>query len=153
MDPDVPIGRITTLDGLLARDRAPMAFTMVLIVIAGVSALVLGLVGIYGVISYAVTQRTAEIGVRIAVGARPSEVSALIVRQGATVALAGLVLGILGARAVSGLLEALLFELSPTDPLTYLVATFGLLAISLLACWLPSRRVARMDPVAALRSE
>jgi predicted permease len=153
LDGSIPVGRITTLEDMLARDRGPMAFTMVLIVIAGATALALGLVGIYGVISYAVTQRTGEIGVRIALGARPGDVSAMILRQGGVVALVGLLVGLAGAAAASGVMEALLFGVSPTDLLTYMVVAAALFAVSLFACWLPARRAARLDPVAALRSE
>jgi predicted permease len=153
LDPDLPIGRITTLEDMLRRSRASMAFTMVLIAIAGASALMLGLIGIYGVISYAVAQRTAEIGVRVAMGARPRDVTLMILRQGGRVAGIGLVVGLGAAVAASGLVEALLFEMSPTDPATYAVVAVGLLAVSLLASWLPARRAARLDPVTALRSE
>jgi ABC-type antimicrobial peptide transport system permease subunit len=153
LDDAIPMGRITTLEDMLARDRGPMAFTMVLIVIAGASALALGLVGIYGVISYAVSQRTGEIGVRIALGAQPGDVSRMILRQGTFVATSGLVVGLVGAVTASRFMEALLFQMSPTDPATYASVAAGLLVVSLLACWLPARRAARLDPVRALRSE
>jgi ABC-type antimicrobial peptide transport system permease subunit len=153
VDPNLPIGRITTLDEMLRLNRAPMAFTMVLIAIAGAAALALGVVGIYGVISYAVAQRTAEIGVRVAMGARPGDVSVMILRQGGLVAGVGLVVGLVAAVATSGFIEALLFEMSPTDPATYAVVALGLLGVSLLASWLPARRAARLDPVSALRGD
>jgi ABC-type antimicrobial peptide transport system permease subunit len=143
---------VTTLDAMLRADRAPMAFAMTLIAIAGAVALLLGLIGIYGVISYLVAQRSAEIGVRMALGARPGDVAGMILRQGASVAVAGLVVGFVVAVAGSRLLTALLFEVSATDPATYSIVAALLLSVALLACWLPARRAARLDPVDALRN-
>ena len=153
LDPFVPLGTVTTLEAVLARDRAPMAFTMVLILISGAAALALGLVGIYGVLAFAVSQRTAEIGVRIALGARSSDVGRMVLRQGGAVALVGLAGGLVAALLSSRLVGALLFEVSPTDPATYAAVATGLLVVSLLACWIPARRAARLDAVVALRVE
>src|SRR6266542_3185674 len=119
-----------------------MAFTMVLIVIAASVALVLGVIGIYGVMSYIVSQRTGEIGVRLALGARPGSVAAIIVRQGGIVALVGIVTGLAAAFAGSRLIESLLYGISPRDPGIFAATTLTLLAVALLACWLPARRAA-----------
>jgi len=153
MSPNVAMARIGTLEQSLQTARAPAAFVMTLLAIAGVVGLVLAVIGIYGVITYAVAQRTGEIGVRVAMGARPRDVVAMVLRQGGSAALVGLSLGIVGALAASRLLGALLFGVSPTDPVTYGVVTIGLFAIALVACWVPARRAARLDPLQALRGE
>jgi putative ABC transport system permease protein len=111
----------------------------------------LGLVGIYGVMSYIVSQRTGEIGVRLAVGAEPRDVAGMIVRQGGVVALAGAGVGLAAALAGSRVIESLLYGVSPRDPLVFAATTFILLAVALGACWLPARRAARMSPLDALR--
>jgi putative ABC transport system permease protein len=126
LDPDIPLGRITTLEDILDEDRAPMAFTMVLILIAGVAASALALVGIYGVIAFAVSQRAGEIGVRMAMGARPGELARMILRQGALVASVGLVVGLGAALAASRFLEAALFDVSAADPVIYATVAVGL---------------------------
>jgi putative ABC transport system permease protein len=152
VDANVPVALATTLEDMLAEDRAPMAFTMTLIAIAAAVALMLGLVGIYGVVSYIVAQRAAEIGVRLALGARPADVAHMVLRQGGTVALAGLGVGLLAAAAGSRLLGSVLFDVSATDVPTYALVSTTLLAVSLIACWLPARRAARLDPAEALRN-
>jgi predicted permease len=153
LDRAVPISEVTTLEGMLANDRASTLFTMTLIGIASGVALVLGLVGIYGVISYVVAQRSPEIGVRLALGARPGDVARMILRQGGVVAALGLGVGLVVAAAGSRLIDSLLFGVSPTDVRTYALVTAVLLVVSLLACWLPARRAARMDPLVALRND
>lgn len=153
IDPNLALAQIRTLEEVIERSSAQAAFTMALIVLAAGVALVLGIIGVYGVISYIVSQRSGEIGVRLALGAEPGEVAAMIVRQGGRVALAGLVLGLVAAIALSRTVRAILFGVSPTDPLIYAIATVSLLAIALLACWLPARRAGRLSPVQALRSE
>ncbi len=141
--------------GAMILDRASeqMAFTMVLIVIAASVALVLGVIGIYGVMSYIVSQRTGEIGVRLALGARPGSVAAMIVRQGGIVALVGIVTGLAAAFAGSRLIESLLYGISPRDPGIFAATTLTLLAVALLACWLPARRAAMLNPLDALRTD
>src|SRR5690606_23935737 len=152
IDSNVPIALATTLEAMLAEDRAPMAFTMTLIAIAAAVALLLGVVGIYGVISYVVAQRASEIGVRLALGARPADVSGMVLRQGALTAGAGLILGLLAAAAGTRLLGSILYGVSATDPLTYALVATVLLAVALGACWVPARRAARLDPAEALRN-
>lgn len=130
-----------------------MAFTMVLLVIAAVVALLLGVIGIYGVMSYIVSQRTGEIGVRLALGAEPRSVAGMIVRQGGFVALAGLGAGLIAALAGGRLLESLLYGVSVRDPGVLVATSLILLVVSLAACWLPARRAARLSPLEALRTE
>jgi len=153
VDPDVAIARVRTTERIVADASARMAFTMVLLVLAGGVALVLGVVGIYGVISYLVGRRRAEIGVRMALGARPSEVRRMVVREGARVAGIGLGVGMAAAVGLTRLMGALLFEVEPTDVPTYAVVGLVLLAVALVASWVPARRAASTDPAGALRAE
>jgi ABC-type antimicrobial peptide transport system permease subunit len=126
---------------------------MVLIAVAASAALLLGIVGIYGVMSYAVSQRTSEIGVRIALGAEPWTVTRMIVRQGGIVALGGVGVGLAAALAGGQAISSLLYQVSPRDPQVFVVMTLMLLAIALVACWFPARRAAHIDPLVALRME
>ena len=126
---------------------------MVLIAIAAGVALALGAIGIYGVMSYIVSQRTGEIGVRLALGAEPNAVAAMIVRQGGGVALAGIAVGAAAAWASSRLIASLLYGVSPRDPGVFATTTLLILGIALLACWLPARRAARLSPLEALRGD
>ncbi len=153
IDARVPLARVRTLEDSLGEARAQAAFTLALLAIAASVALLLGLVGVYGVISYAVSQRRSEIGVRLALGARPGDVSRMIVRQGTAVVLSGLFIGLAASVATSRLMNALLFRVSAHDPVTYLRVSAILFAVALLACWLPARRAARLDPATALRAE
>jgi putative ABC transport system permease protein len=130
-----------------------MAFSMVLLVIAAGVGLMLGVIGIYGVTSYIVSQRTAEIGVRLALGADPASVAGMILRQGSLVAGAGIAAGLATAFAASRVIASLLYGISPRDPGVFATATVLLFAIALVACWLPARRAARLSPLEALRSE
>jgi putative ABC transport system permease protein len=153
VDPNLALAQVRTLQDTLDRAAAQMAFTMALLMIAAAVALMLGVVGIYGVMSYVVTQRTGEIGVRLALGAKPASVAGAIVWQGGLVTLAGIAVGLLTAAALSRALESLLFGVSPRDPAVFAVTTLLLLSVALLACWLPARRGARLSPLEALRSE
>jgi putative ABC transport system permease protein len=153
VDPQLALAQVGTLQDTLDRASAQMAFTMVLLAVAAAVALMLGAIGIYGVISYVVTQRTAEIGVRLALGAEPAEVSRMIVRQGALVVVAGLAVGLAAALAGSRLIESLLFGVSPRDVGVFGSTTLLLIAIALLACWLPARRAAQLNPLDAIRMD
>jgi putative ABC transport system permease protein len=153
VDPNLAIAQVRTLEDLLDGASAQMAFTMILLAIAAGVALTLGVVGIYGAVSYIVSQRTNEIGVRLALGADPGAVAAMIVRQGGLVTLGGIAVGLGAALAGSRLIEALLFDVSPRDPVVFLTAVSGLFVVALIACWLPARRVSRTSPLEALRAE
>jgi predicted permease len=153
VDSNLALAQVRTLQDILDRAAAQMAFTMVLLAIAAGVSLTLGVVGIYGAMSYIVTQRTGEIGVRLALGAEPGSVARMIVRQGVIVALAGIAVGLAAAFAGGRLIESLLFGVSPRDPGVFAGTTAVLLGVVLLACWLPARRAARLSPLEALRSE
>ena len=153
VDPNLPLAEPATMADLYTKSMARTSFTLVLLSIAGAMALLLGIVGIYGVIAYTVSQRTREIGIRMALGAQRSELSALFVRQGLLLTAIGAVCGLAVAFVVMRLISSLLFNVSPVDPFTYCVITAGVLATAYLACYLPSRRAATVNPVNALRSE
>jgi putative ABC transport system permease protein len=153
VDKNLALAQVRTLQDVLDRASAPMAFTMVLLAIAAGVALLLGVIGIYGVMSYVVSRRTGEIGVRLALGAEPGEVAHMIVRQGGGVALAGVAVGLTVALAGARVIESLLYDVTPRDPVVFAATTSILAAIALLACWLPARRAARLSPIEALRTE
>jgi predicted permease len=150
---DLPLANVRTLKEIQERSMARTSFTLVMLMIASAMALLLGLVGIYGVISYSITQRTREIGIRIALGASQEKVRGMFVKEGLLLAGIGLGCGVVIALPLTRLMTALLFEVTPLDPLTY-AAVSGVLATSaLLATYVPSRRAARVEPVEALRAE
>jgi putative ABC transport system permease protein len=153
LDPAQPPYGITTLEGALAESIAPRRFNLLLLGTFAVSALLLALIGIYGVMSYAVTQRTHEIGVRIALGARPAAILRMVVRQGMTLTLAGILAGSVAAFGLTRLMTAMLYDVRPDDPLTFAAVAATLAAAALAACWLPATRAARLDPLVALRDE
>ncbi len=153
VDSDLALADVRSLQDTLDRASAQMAFAMILLVIAAFVALSLGVIGIYGVMAYIVTQRTGEIGVRLALGAEPRRVATQIVRQGGVVALIGISIGLVTAFAGSRLIESLLYGVSPHDPGVFALTTVALLFVALVACWLPARRAARLSPVEALRTE
>ena len=153
VDPTLAVAHVQTMQEVVADDGSEMAFTMVLLAIAAVVALLLASIGIYGVVTYVDGRRTSEIGIRMALGARAAEVSRMVVRQGGTVVLVGLAFGLMGALALTRVMEAILFNVSPMDPVTYVGVTALLLAVGLLATYLPARRAAAVDPVEALRAD
>ncbi|HKD60331.1 MAG TPA: ABC transporter permease [Terracidiphilus sp.] len=153
INPDLPLANTTTVEALYKKSMERTSFMLVMLCIAGSMALLLGIVGIYGVISYAVTQRTREIGIRMALGARKEELIGMFVRQGLLLAAIGVAFGVGAAFATMRFIKAILFQVSPMDPWTYLLATAVVIAIAWIACYLPSRRAARVNPVNALRSE
>lgn len=146
----MPLSNVTTLDALLASSLRERRFHLALIGSFSLTALLLAAVGIYGLMSHATSQRTQEIGVRVAVGARSGQVVWMVVRDGAVLALTGVGLGVLGAIGLTRLLRGMLFEVTPLDPLAFGLAVAGLLGAAMLACWLPARRAAAIDPVRAL---
>ena len=153
IDAKLALADVKTLGDVLDRASAQMAFTMVLLAIAASVSLVLGLVGIYGVMSYIVTQRTGEIGVRLALGATPGSVATEVVRQCALVAVIGVLVGVTGGVAGSRFIESLLFQVSPRDPKVFVATALTLIVVTIVACWLPARRAARISPLEALRFE
>lgn len=152
-DPDQPVANITTMAQLLSASVAQPRFNFMLLTVFACVALALAAVGIYGVISYSVAQRTREIGIRMALGAQASDVLRLVLGQGFRLILLGLALGLLAALALTRVLAGLLFEVKPTDPLTYGAIALLLAGVAALACYVPARRAAKVDPMVALRYE
>ena len=152
VDRDQPIANVRTLDTVLATSVAQPRFRTLLLGLFAVIALVLAAIGIYGLLSHGVTQRANEFGVRMALGASPEVVLRLVLREGALIACAGTVLGLIGAFAAVRALHSVLFEVTPWDPLAWVGSTVTLLVVALLASWIPARRALRVDPVIALRA-
>jgi putative ABC transport system permease protein len=153
LDKDMPIAKVATMDQLLAESVAQPRFRTLLLGIFGALALVLASVGIYGVISYSVTQRTHEIGIRRALGAQTRDVIKLVIRQGMAFTIVGVTIGLAASLALTRLMESLLFEVSTTDRATFAGVAALLVAVAFLACWIPARRASRVDPMVALRYE
>jgi len=153
INPNVPLADASTIGEFYSKSMARTSFTLVLLCVAGGMALLLGIVGIYGVIAYTVSQRTREIGIRMALGAQRSELTGLFVRQGLLLTAIGAACGLVVAFVTMRLMSSILFNVSPVDPLTYIAITAGVAATACLACYLPSRRAATVNPVNALRSE
>ena len=153
LDPRVPLASIATMEEVVADDLSRTTFTLALLAAASGVALVLGIVGVYGVISYAVSRRYFEIGIRMALGARAPQVAGLVFGQTMTLALAGIVVGLVLAVAGTRWMEFLLFETAPTDPLTLAAVALGLALVAALAGLLPARRATRVDAVVALRRD
>jgi ABC-type antimicrobial peptide transport system permease subunit len=152
-DRDLPVSDIRTLDDRLQLSVAQPRLSMVLVGTFAFLALVLAAVGIYGVLSYTVTQRTRELGIRMALGAESGSVMRLVVGQAMAPALIGVLLGLAGAWGATRLISSLLFGVSATDPITFIAVTIFLLIVALAASWIPARRATRVDPLIALRSE
>jgi putative ABC transport system permease protein len=153
VDAGLPLYNLGTMQGRMTDSLAQSRFSTMLLTVFGAIALILAAIGVYGVISYGVTQRTQEIGIRMALGARHADVLAMVVRHGAVLAGIGLAVGLAGALALSSMLASLLFQVSPTDPPTFAAGTLVLSAVAVLAAAVPARRAARTDPMVALRNE
>jgi len=153
VNPNLPLSRVYTLEYFYKRSMARTSFTLVMLGVAGSMALLLGVVGIYGVIAYSVSQRRREIGIRMALGAQQPTLTGMFVRQGLVLTGIGVVCGLAVAIVIMRLMSSLLFQVNPTDPLTYVAVSVGLVATAFLASYLPSRRAAAVDPVEALRAE
>jgi putative ABC transport system permease protein len=153
LDADQPIYNIRTMDEIRGESTAPQRLNLTLLSIFAGVAFVLAIVGIYGVMSYAVTQRTHEIGIRMAIGAQPRDVFKLIVGQGMMLTIIGMVAGLLGAFALTRLMATMLFSVKPTDPMTFGGVALLLFVIALIACYIPGRRATKVDPVNSLRYE
>ena len=149
----LPLADVKTMESVYERSLARTSFTLLLLAVAGGMALLLGVVGIYGVIAYSVAQRTRELGIRIALGAPLREVTRLFVRQGLAMAGIGALCGLTAALALTRLMKTLLFEVSPADPMTYAAASATLVVAAILGSYLPARRATRVDPIQALRAE
>jgi len=153
IDRGQPLYAMQTLDQLVAKSLGQRRFTLTLMLLFGVIALVLSAIGIYGVMAFAVTQRTQEIGIRMALGASARDVLKMVVGSGMLLAAIGVTAGLLGAFALTRLMASLLFGVSPTDLVTFSLVTVGLLLVALLACYIPARRATKVDPLVALRYE
>jgi putative ABC transport system permease protein len=153
VDPTLPISGSQTLNETVSASLAERRFSMEMIALFALTALLLAGLGIYGVISYMVSERTHEIGIRIALGAERRSIMQMVLRQGLGLAIAGAAVGVVGAVVVSHLMAGLLYGVRPTDPLTFASVAILLIAVALLACYIPARRALRVDPVIALRHE
>jgi putative ABC transport system permease protein len=153
IDKDQPLGNVRTIEAAVAQRLAPRRFTLLLLGVFALSALLLGAVGLYGVMSYAVAQRTREIGLRMALGAQPRDVLRLMLRQGLALTLTGVIIGLIAALALTRLLKSLLFEVSATDPAIFAGIGGLLIFTALLACWIPARRATKVDPIIAIRCD
>jgi predicted permease len=150
---DVPLTRVRTLGDVYSRSMAATSFALVMLVMAAAMALILGIVGIYGMIAYAVAQRRREIGIRAALGASRHQLEAMFVRHGVMLALAGVACGLAGAATLTRLMASLLFGTSPLDPIIYALVSVGLAGLAALAAYVPARRATLVDPVLTLRGE
>lgn len=150
---NLPLANVSTMQAAYDKSMARSSFTLVMLGIAGTMALVLGIIGIYGVISYTVSQRKREIGIRLALGAQRGDVLQMVLRQGAKMALYGVAIGVVGAFGLTRLMAGLLFGVSPVDPFTFGAVAAVLFVVAILACYVPARRAMKVDPLVALRYE
>ena len=153
LNKDQAVFNVRTMEQIVAQSVARRRFSMLLLTVFAVVALGLASLGIYGLMSYTVAQRTREIGVRMALGARARDVLHLVLGQGLRLTLIGMVVGLVGALALTRLMSSLLFGVSATDPVTFCAVAFLLAFVALLACWIPARRAMKVDPMIALRYE
>jgi putative ABC transport system permease protein len=153
LDPTIPAANFRMMPELVTQAVARPRFSSLLLGLFAALALLLAIVGLYGVMAHGVTQRTREIGIRMAVGAQQRDVLALIIRQGMQPALIGMVIGLVAAFVFARVLASQLYEVSPTDPGTFALVAFGLFTVALAACCIPARRATQIDPVKTLRFE
>jgi predicted permease len=153
VNPNLPLGSMETMPDIMQAATARTSFTLVMVGIAAMVALLLGTIGIYGVVAYTVTQRNREIGVRLALGAGEGAVAGMVLRQGMVLAGAGIALGLVCSLGITRLMGSLLYGVSATDPLTFAVVALTLWMVALTATWIPARRAAATDPVDAIRNE
>jgi len=153
LDPSLPLTQVRTMDEVLASAKSRPRFLTTLLGLFSATAMLLAAVGLYGVISYSVTRRTTEFGIRMAMGAGAGDVLGLVVRQGLRLALIGAAAGAIGALALTRLIRGLLFGVSSFDPVTFAAMAAMLIAVTLLACLIPAARAIRVDPLVALRYE
>jgi putative ABC transport system permease protein len=150
LDKDQPIYNVRTMDDVVANSLGTRRVSMQLFTVFGSAALLLAAIGIYGVMAYSVTQRTQEIGIRMALGAQKSDILRLVVRQGMTLTLIGVIAGVAGAFVLTRMIANLLFGVSASDPATFTAIALLLIFVSLIACYLPAWRAARLNPTVAL---
>jgi len=153
LDPDQPISDVRTMEDLLSISMARSRFSTTLLTVFSLVALVMAAVGVYGVISYSVLQRTHEIGIRVALGAQRSDVLLLVVTKGIVLGVIGVAVGLAASFGLTRLISSLLFDVTPTDKVTYAAVATGLFLITLVACYIPARRATKVDPLRALRYE
>ena len=153
VDRGITFSTASTLDGMVSDAASQPRFRTVLIASCAGLALVLAAAGLYGVIAYAVSRRTLEIGIRMALGADADDVVAMVLREGARLAIAGVAVGVAGSLALTRLVSGLLYGVAPTDPLSFVFAVIALLAIAMISMYIPARRAASVDPLLALRAE
>jgi putative ABC transport system permease protein len=153
LDKDQAVFNVRTMEQMLSQSVAARRFSMILLGVFAGLALILAAVGIYGVISYSVAQRTREVGIRMALGAQAMDVLMLVVRDGLRLVMIGVAIGLAGALMLTRLMTTLLFAVTPTDLFTYATVALGLFVVALLACYIPARRATKVDPLVALRYE
>jgi len=153
VDPDLPLAGVNTMDELIGQTTGPRRFSLFLLGGFAALAVVLASIGLYGVMSYMVTQRSRELGVRLALGAGTRDVLGLVLRQGVVLALAGVVIGLVAALALTRVMQGMLFRVGATDPVTFVLVPLLLVGVAAFASWLPARRATRVDPIEALRAE
>jgi predicted permease len=153
LDPTLPVSNAKTVSQMIDERMSPKRLMTYILAVFALSALLLASIGIYGVMSYAVSQRTQEIGIRMALGARAVDVLKLVLKNGMVLALIGVGIGLAGALALTRLLESHLFQVAPTDKVTFIAVAGSLIAVALLACYIPARRATKVDPLVALRDE
>jgi ABC-type antimicrobial peptide transport system permease subunit len=150
---NLPVASVRTMQEVYGKSLARTSFTLVMLGIAGAMALTLGIIGIYGVISYTVSQRQREIGIRLALGAQGGDVLQMVLKQGVKLALVGVAIGVCAAFGLTQLMRNLLFGVTPYDPVTFAAVAVLLVSVALLACYIPARRAMLVDPIVALRYE
>jgi putative ABC transport system permease protein len=153
VDPQIPAPELKTMRQIVSDSVTERRFDALLVSVFGGISLLLACLGVYGVVSYSVTRRTNEMGIRMALGSQPDQVRRLVLRQGMRPVMFGLLAGLLGAAGVARLLQSMLFEIGPLDPVTFVAVPTVLLLAALAACYFPARRAAHVNPVIALRYE
>jgi putative ABC transport system permease protein len=153
LDKQLPVTQLKTMEQVISESTAPRRFNMILVVVFAFAALLLASVGLYGVMAYSVTQRTQEIGVRMAMGAQQGDILKMVMRWGMLLTIIGIGIGIAGALAITRLLTDFLFGVKPADAVTFAGVAVLLGSVALLACYIPARRATKVDPMIALRAE